>query len=308
MREISAWYKRSNVHKDFVSLLSSLFQILFQSSIFLPPLFLVFMADLEQSSPESLGNTDAPNEQADGTNDNSWLAGFLDIITAPEELATRYVRSPGRVIAFASLLLTFVSVGATYLYSLNDGISSQMYSMQAQTVEKIMRKQGVAEGQIEQELEKVRERLEFSLVRTLGVSIIFVMISMFLYGFLFWILQRLFNSEPPPALAIIGLVNYGASIAALGILVNCLIQFATNSMFISLSPTAFIDLSDNPAMVQFYGRINPFTFWEYIVAGIVTARHVGMSRKQGIGIGVTALVIVLMFTGAFAWASSRLFS
>ncbi len=249
----------------------------------------------------------SPLETESSANEQtSWLQGFADIIMQPEELATRLVQYPGRIIAFASLLLTFISVGASYLYSVNDGISGQMYKMQAQTVERIMRKQGVAEGQIEQELEKVRERLEFSFVRTLGISIIFVMISMFLFGLLFWILQRLFNSEPPPVLAIIGLTNYGASIASIGILVGCMIQFAGNSMFLSLSPAAFMDLSENPAMLQFYGRINPFTIWEYIVVGIVTARHVGMSRTQGIGIGATALVIVLMFTGIFAWASSKL--
>lgn len=253
------------------------------------------------STPDNSDNTEAPE-----LSPNSWLQGFLDIITSPQELALRYVQSPGRIIAFASLLLTLVTVGATYMYSINDGISTQMYTMQAQTVERIMRKQGVAEGQIEKELDNVRERLQFSLVRTLGVSIIFVMISIFLYGFLFWILQRLFNSEPPPALVIIGLVNYTASIAALGIVVNCLIQFASNSMYISLSPAAFMNVSDNPSMLQFYGRINPFTIWEYLIAGVVTARHVGMSRSQGLGIGVTALVIVLMFTGAFAWASGKL--
>jgi hypothetical protein len=260
-----------------------------------------------QPAPYQDPNGNSVASAENGNAENSWISGFIDIITAPEELAMRYVRFPGRIIALASLLLTFVSVGATYLYSINDGISAQMYTMQAQTVERIMRKQGVAEGQIEQELDKIKKQLEFSLVRTLGVSIIFVMISMFLYGLLFWILQRLFNSEPPPTLAIIGLVNYTASIAALGIVVNCLIQFATNSMFNSLSPTAFLDVSGNAAMVQFWGRVNPFTFWEYIVAGIVTARHVGMSRTQGIGIGVTGLVIVLMFTGVFAWASSSLF-
>jgi hypothetical protein len=247
-------------------------------------------------------------ESSEDTDQNGWLAGFVDILTVPEELALRLVRYPARIIAFASLLITFVSVGATYLYSINGGISEQMYRMQAETVERVMRKQGVADGQIEKELDNIRERLAFSFVRTMGISIIYVMISLFLFGFLFWILQRLFNSEPPPVLVIIGLANYGAAISSIGIIVTCLIQFATNSVMTSLSPTVFMSLENmsNPAMVQFWARVNPFTIWEYLVVGIVVARHVGMSRVQGIGIGATALVIVLSFTGAFAWMSGKL--
>jgi hypothetical protein len=271
--------------------------------------FFYTMSELEPEQPNLHPNIEPKAESSDGDdNPNSWLAGFVDILTDPTALALRLVRFPARIIAFASLLITFVSVGASYVYSTNGGISEQMYKMQAETVERVMRKQGVADGQIEQELDKIRERLQFSFVRTMGISIIYVMISLFLFGFLFWMLQRLFNSEPPPVLIVIGLANYGASISALGIIATCLMQFASNSLMISLSPTAFMSLENmtNPAMVQFWARLNPFTIWEYVVVGIVVARHVGMSRTQGIGIGATALVIVLSFTGAFAWMSGKL--
>jgi hypothetical protein len=81
-------------------------------------------------------------------------------------------------------------------------------------------------------------------------------------------------------------------------------QFAANSIAASPSPTLFIDAAESPYLLQFLGRINPFTIWEYIIAGIVIAKHVGMSRTQGIGIGATALAITLMLTGCFAWAMS----
>jgi hypothetical protein len=68
----------------------------------------------------------------------------------------------------------------------------------------------------------------------------------------------------------------------------------------------FINATEDPYLLQFLGRLNPFTIWEYIVVGIVVARHIGLSRAQGIGIGGTALGITLIITGGFAWAMSAL--
>jgi hypothetical protein len=234
----------------------------------------------------------------------SWLVGFLDVITAPQELALRRVERPARIIVMAALLLTFASTFVQYLYSVNDGIRGQMFTMQAQGLEKMARKQGMAEGQIEEQMDKLKQQQEFSLPKTLGVSLIFTLLSVFLYGFLFWILQRLFNSEPPPATVIIALANYAASIALLGYVVTALMQYAANSIATSPSPTLFINAVESPYLLQFLGRINPFTIWEYLVSGLVVARHVGMSRTQGFAIGATALVITLMFTGGFAWVMS----
>jgi hypothetical protein len=234
----------------------------------------------------------------------SWLSGFLDIITAPGELALRRVAYPARVIVMAALLLTFASTFVQYLYSVNDNIRQQMFTMQARGFEKMAKKQGMAEGQIDEQMDKLKKQQDFSLPKTLGVSLIFTLLSVFIYGFLFWILQRLFNSEPPPAAVIIALANYTASIALLGYVVTGLMQFAANSIAASPSPTLFIDAAESPYLLQFLGRINPFTIWEYIIAGIVIAKHVGMSRTQGIGIGATALAITLMLTGGFAWAMS----
>lgn len=238
----------------------------------------------------------------------TWLSGFLDIITAPGELALRHVTRPAQVIVMAALLITFAFTFVQYLYSVNDGIRGQMFTMQAQGFEKMAKKQGMADGQIEEQMDKFKEQLEFSLPKTLGVSLIFTLISVFLYGFLFWVLQRLFNSEPPPVLVIVALANYTASIAALGYVLTGLMQFAANSISASPSPTLFINATDSPYLLQFLGRINPFTIWEYVIAGIVVAKHVGMSRGQGIGIGVTALAITLMLFGGFAWATSSFMS
>lgn len=232
----------------------------------------------------------------------AWLSGFLDIITAPEELAARHVLYPARVIVLAALLLTFASTFVQFLYSRNDSIRQQMFTMQAQGFEKMAHKQGLAEGKIEEQLDAIRKQQEFSLPRTLGVSLIFTLLSVVIYGFLFWVLQRLFNSEPPPISVIIALANYTASITIIGYVITAFMQYAANSIATSPSPALFINAAENPYLLQFLGRINPFTIWEYLVAGIVVARHVGMSRGQGLGIGATALAIMLMLTGGFAWA------
>jgi hypothetical protein len=271
----------------------------FSLFLFLPPFLERFFA----MNNEYNTNAEAANEENFSV---SWLQGFLDIITAPEELASRLITHPARIVIFAALLLTFASTGVQYLYSINDGISRQMYEMQARGLEKMAEKQGVSEAQIEEQLEKIREQQAFSLPRTLGVSLIFTLLTVFLFGFLYWILQRLFNSEPPPVMVIVALANYGASIACLGALVTALMQFAGNSIGFAPSPTLFINATEDPYLLQFLGRLNPFTIWEYIVVGIVVARHVGLSRAQGIGIGGTALGITLIITGGFAWAMSAL--
>ncbi|MCU0425948.1 MAG: YIP1 family protein [Candidatus Kapabacteria bacterium] len=242
----------------------------------------------------------ASNDEASET--TSWLSGFVDIITAPAELALRHVVYPARVIVFAALLSTFAATFVQFLYSKNDAIQDQMYAMQARGFEKMAQKQGVAEGQIEEQLDKLRKEQEFSLPKTLGVSLIFTLLSVFLYGLLFWILQRLFNSEPPPVSVIVALTNYTASISVIGFIITAFMQYAANSIATSPSPTLFINATENPYMLQFLGRINPFTIWEYLIAGFVVARHVGMSKTQGYAIGATALVITLMLTGGFAFA------
>lgn len=234
----------------------------------------------------------------------SWLSGFVDIITAPAELALRRVVYPARVIVFSALLITFAATLVQFLYSKNNAIRDQMFAMQARGLEKMAQKQGIAEGQIEEQLEQLRKQQEFSLPKTLGVSLVFTLLSAFLYGLLFWVLQRLFNSEPPPVSVIVALANYTASIALIGTLITAFMQYGANSIATSPSPTLFINAVDSPYLLQFLGRINPFTIWEYLVAGFVVGRHVGMSKTQGFAIGITALIITLMLTGGFAYAMS----
>jgi hypothetical protein len=235
-----------------------------------------------------------------------WFSGFVDVLTAPETLAVRRVESPGKVIALAALLITFAAVGVQYLYSINDGIRGQMFTMQAKSIEKIAKKQGLTDSQIEEQLEQIRERQKFSFVQTLGVSLIFKLLGVFLFGMLFWIMQRLFNSEPPPVVVIIALVNYTASIAVVGSLVMGCMQFAANSISASPSPALFVNAEDSPYLMEFLSRLNPFTVWEYVVAGILTAKHIGMSRTHGIAIGATSFGIVLIITGGFGLFMSKM--
>ncbi|MCS6809518.1 MAG: hypothetical protein RML40_11460 [Bacteroidota bacterium] len=258
-------------------------------------------------SEQNLPTTDTRGseyiQQHDGAH---WIIGFIDIIAAPKELALRHVVYPARVIVFAVLLITAASTLVQFMYSRNSAIQEQMYQMQARSFERMAQKQGVSEAQIDEQLDRLRKELEFSLPKTLGISLIFTFLTVFVYGMLFWVLQRLFNSEAPPVSVIIALVNYTASIEVIGSVVIGLMQYFANSIAVSISPALLIDASDNPYLLQFLARINPFTIWEYLVAGFVVGLHVGMSRVQGLSIGAAALLLSLMFTGGFTYAMSRI--
>jgi hypothetical protein len=251
------------------------------------------MSEQEQTPQPPIESS--TNEPATEESRYAWLQGFVDIITAPEDLARRLVRSPGRVVAFAVLLYTFVGVGVQYLHSINDGIRGEMYTMQAASIEKIAAKQGLKDSQVDEMLENTKKNLDFSATRNIAIMFPFAFLGVVLIGWLFWLVQRLFNSEPPPAFAIIGLAAYGTSISALGAVLSGLMQFAGNSLVVA--PTlAFLALpiQDNAGVFQFLSTFSLFTVWEYLVVGIVVARHVGMSRNQGLTFGGAVLAIRLL--------------
>ncbi len=261
----------------------------------------------QELTPES-SNADSAELQETPSN-TPWLQGFVDIITNPEDLALRVVQSPARTIVCAILLFAFSMVIIQYLQAANDGIRQQNFTLQSQFIEKRMVKAGLTENQIEEQMDKVREGLNFSFVRALGIGIPFGLISVFIFGTMFWILQRLFNSEPPPAFAIIALVSYGTSITALGILLTGLMQYAGNSLY--MSPTlAFLaqPIAEHPLLYQFLVGISIFTLWEYAVVGIVVARHVGMSRNQGLAFATAALTFRCLVLGLIPWGLTQLFS
>jgi hypothetical protein len=267
------------------------------------------MNEQEQSSnPEPKPQIEPTADEPKVESRFGWLQGFVDIITAPDELAMRLVRSSGRVVAFAVLLYTFVGVGVQYLHSINDGIRGEMYSMQAASIEKIAAKQGLKDSQVDEMLEDMKKNLDFSAVRNFAIMFPLAFLGVVLIGWLFWLMQRLFNAEPPPAFAIIGLAAYGTSITALGLLLGGLMQFAGNSL--AVAPTlAFIarPIQDNAGLFQFLSSFSLFTVWEYLVVGIVVARHVGMSRNHGLAFGGAVLALRLLL-GAIPLAVQKAFA
>lgn len=237
----------------------------------------------------------------------SWLQGFVDIITSPVELALRHVVYPARVLVFAVLLYTFVGTAVQYLYSINDGIRAELYEIQASATEKVATKQGLSDSETEKMLEDIKKNLDFSPVRAIGFTLPLAFLGMILFGWLYWLMQRLFNPEPPPVIAIIGLASYGTSITALGSLLSGLMQFAANTTL--AAPTlAFLarPLAEHASLYQFLSTFSLFTLWEYLVVGVVVARHVGMSNNQGLAIGATVLIIRLLL-GLIPWAIGKAF-
>ncbi len=235
----------------------------------------------------------------------SWLQGFVDILSAPEDLAGRMVTYPARVIVFSLLLFAFSSVAVQYLYSLNDAIGQQMFSMQSSRLEEMAKKMRWSDNQLEEQLDNIRAALKFSFVKNLGIGIPITLVSTFLFGGMFWILQRLFNAEPPPLVIIVALASYGMSITVVGMIATGLMQFAGNSLVVAPS-AAFLaqPINDHPLLFQFLSGLTLFTVWEYLAVGVVVARHVRMSRTQGLAFGATALIIRSIVFGGVPWIIS----
>jgi hypothetical protein len=222
--------------------------------------------------------------------------GFVEIITAPEELAMRRVFYPMRTISVAVLLLALTFALMQYLYSANDGISSEMYAVQKASIEKVAAKAKMTSGQLDEALDSIEAQLKFSLARGLGIGIVYGMVAVVVAGALFWMIQRLFNSEPPPMIVIVALTSFGSTLTALAQVVTVLVQFAGNSMRIAPSLGFLADPRSDGQLFQMLSQVNFLSIAAYAVVGIVVARHVGMSRGQGVSIGVAVFFIRTFFT------------
>lgn len=238
----------------------------------------------------------------------SWLRGFIDIITDPAELALRRVMYPVKIISFAILLYALAGVGITYLQLSNEVLREQRTALTEKPMVQRMQKMNVPESKIEEQVEVLRENMKFSFVRTLGISVVIGVLAIFILGSIFWILQRLFNPEPPPFSVIVSLYAYSASLTVLGALLTGLLQYAGNSLVIAPNLSFLATpMSENPNLFQFLEPITLFTVWEYIVVGWIVARHVGMSGQKGIMFGVTAFLIRCCILGGGLYMVSQIF-
>lgn len=238
----------------------------------------------------------------------SWLRGFVDIITDPEELASRRVLYPVKVISFAILLYALAGVGITYLQLSNDVLREQRTIMVVKPMESRLQRAGVPESKIEEQVEALRDNMQFQFVRTLGISVVSGVIAIFVLGSIFWILQRLFNPEPPPFSVIVSLYSYSTSLTFLGYMITGLLQYAGNSLVMApnLSFLA-MPMAEHANVFQFLEALTIFTIWEYIVVGWVVGRHIGMSRQKGMMIGATALLIRCCILGGGVYMVTALF-
>lgn len=247
----------------------------------------------------SASHSAEPEDQ--DSEESSWMAGFVDIITAPQELALRRVEHPMRPFFFATLLSTLAVVIVSFLMSSNDILRQQLYDLQWRPTEKILRAKNVPDSKIEEIAEDMRKGGDFSAVRAIGGGFAKSLISISLMGAFLWIMIRLFQSEPPPTSVIIGLASYGTTISAVGTVLMCLGQFAMNSLYAVPAPAALIDAAEHGALYLSASMFNVFSIWEYLVVGMVCGLHARLSAKQGLMYGFILLCINAGLIGGFTW-------
>jgi hypothetical protein len=242
-----------------------------------------------------------PDEQIHESSESSWIAGFTDIIIAPQELAVRRIDHPMRPFFFATLLSTLAVVIVSFLMSSNDILRQQLYDLQWSPTEKVLRAKGVPDSKIEEISDEMRKGLDFSLIRAIGGGFARSLVSISLMGVLLWVMIRLFQSEPPPTSVIIGMASYGTTISALGTVLMCLGQFSMNNLHAVPSPSAFINAQEHSALYLAGSMFNVFSVWEYLVVGMVCGLHARLSARQGMIYGFILLCLNASIVGGFTW-------
>ncbi len=227
----------------------------------------------------------------------AWLQGFRDIFFSPMKVGSLAVANPVRVLVVAVLLWALVTTASEYVRASHSGLVHQNNVMEENDLRAIGRYARMDDDKINEQIRDLREKKAgntFQLPGTLAWSVVFAFISLAVLTVVYWILVRLFNSEPPSFTSLLAIVSYGNAIASVGLIVVVLCQYLSGSIFISPS-LAFLAASANGAQTVVHtllSKLNIFTLWEYLVVGIAIAVHSRMSKKVGIVFGSVAFLFL----------------
>lgn len=243
------------------------------------------------------------NNNMETTANNTWLQGFIKILHTPSSIGTFAMVSPFRSIVFGVLLWVLASVTTQFITLSMPQLQKQQTQMQENDIRALGRSAHIDEDDLEEQVQDVRSKLDkgFSPTGTIAWALLYGFASTFVVGSLFWVLQRLFNSEPPPYLATIAVSAYGLTISSIGSIVTVALQAITGSIFASPS-LAFLAAPIENSLSIFYTfltKLNVFTVWEYLAVGIAVATHAGLVRKFGFIFGAVAFLAVLGISSIF---------
>lgn len=206
------------------------------------------------------------------------------------------ISAPLRPIMFGILLwLAATLVSETIMYS-NPALVRQQVVMSENDARALGRAGHSSDEEIEQQIEQNRPKTGESIPWYFSATraVFYGFTSVFLIGFIFWFLQRLFNAEPPSVLSIVAIVAFGFSIDSIDALVRAVLMVTTGSVFATPS-LAFLVAPANTALGlihTFLSKLNIFTVWEYLALGLAVASRVQMPRKFGFLFGTMAFLIV----------------
>ncbi len=227
----------------------------------------------------------------------AWLRGFRDIFFAPSNVGNLVIGHPGRALVLAVLLWALVATGSEYLRASHSGLVHQNNVIEENDLRAIGRYARMDEDIINEQIQDLRTKKAnntFQLPGTLAWSVVFGFFSLMVLTTVYWILVRLFNSEPPSYSSLLAVVSYGNAIAAVGLIVVAVCQYVSGSIFVSPS-LAFLTapLDRTHTLVHtLLSKFNIFTLWEYAAVGIAVAIHSRMSKKTGIVFGSVAFLFL----------------
>jgi hypothetical protein len=227
---------------------------------------------------------------------HQWLRGFIKILYAPVEVGQMSIPSPIRPILFGVLIWVVAALASEAIMSTNPVLVQQQTVMAENDVRALGRAGRIDEETLDRQIEENRPKTKQSIPWSLSIarSVLYGFISVFGVGILFWVLQRLFNAEPPSVLSIVTIVAYGFSIDGIDAIARAIMMTATGSVFATPS-LAFLVAPYTTALSLVYtllSKLNIFTMWEYLVLGLAVAAHVKMPRKFGFLFGIAAFIIV----------------
>jgi hypothetical protein len=234
------------------------------------------MDDIEQN-PESTETQASPEEEL------SHSDKMIGIFTEPSATFEKTAKFPVKNVDwFLPVLILLVVVAITQILVLsNKEIYYQAQQKQMQQIEKTF-DQMVAKGQMtreqaDQQLDKVRERMEQGrgplgyVIQTLGIFIV-GFIYLFLVGLIYFLFAKFaFKGDGgyTSALVASGLVSY---ITIIQVVLAAILAMAFGRLLNGLSIASLADIDKSTFVGFILGKIDPFSIWIYSIISIGLAK------------------------------------
>jgi hypothetical protein len=186
------------------------------------------------------------------------------------------------------LLLVVVASLSRFIMMNNPEIKADAMEKQMEVIEKSLQdavdKGNMTQDQADEQIEKIRERMEEGgsgqLVMTIVGILIFAFITFFIIAGIFYLLAKITlggEGNFSTSMVAYGLPHY---IIVIQILVTIILAMTMNKMFIDTSVGSFLDLKNDTLIGLLAHKLDVFSIWFYAVISIAYAK---MFKSENIG-------------------------